>query len=707
MPLTPLTFKPGINNESTSYASEGGWFDCDLVRFHLGLPEKFGGWEKYSSSTYLGTARRLHNWSALDGSDFMGVGTNIKYYIEEGGGFNDITPIRVTTSAGDITFSATNNSSTITVTDTNHGAVTNDFVTFSGAVSLGGNITAAFLNQEYQLTVIDANTYTITATNNQSGVVVTANSSDTGNGGSSVVGAYQINTGLNNTVGGTGWGAGSFGGTTSGALTNNLNGAINNSVTTITLSSGTGFPTSGTVLINSELIDYTGVSTNDLTGCTRGVRGTTAAAHSDGDTVRLAIGNTDPADDFTGWGIAAAGGVSSTTELRLWSHDNFGEDLLINPIDGAIYYWDKSNGFSNRAVDITSLSGSNNAPTIAKQILVSDIDRHIIAFGCNPQGSSTQDNLLIRFSSQESPTDWETRADNTAGDLRLGSGSTFIQALETKREILVWTDKSLHSMRFIGAPFTFGLQQLASNVTIMSPKAATATEDFVFWMGNDNFYVYAGQTSQMPCTVRDKVFLDFNFSEKDKVVAGVNSQWGEGIWFYPSASTTANDRYVVYNYLEKVWYYGGMSRTAWIDRGVRQYPIAASGGYLYNHEKGTDDDGSAMTCFIESGNMDIGEGDQFVLTRRILPDLKFAGSTASNPTVDFTVKTRNYPGANTAQTGTGTITRTATNPVEQWTNEIDLRLRGRSFVFRVDSNTVGVRWELGKPRIDIRPDGRR
>ena len=707
MPLTPLTFKPGINNESTSYASEGGWFDCDLVRFHLGLPEKFGGWEKYSSSTYLGTARRLHNWSALDGSDFMGVGTNIKYYIEEGGGFNDITPIRVTTSAGDITFSATNNSSTITVTDTNHGAVTNDFVTFSGAVSLGGNITAAFLNQEYQLTVIDANTYTITATNNQSGVVVTANSSDTGNGGSSVVGAYQINTGLNNTVGGTGWGAGSFGGTTSGALTNNLNGAINNSVTTITLSSGTGFPTSGTVLINSELIDYTGVSTNDLTGCTRGVRGTTAAAHSDGDTVRLAIGNTDPADDFTGWGIAAAGGVSSTTELRLWSHDNFGEDLLINPIDGAIYYWDKSNGFSNRAVYITSLSGSNNAPTIAKQILVSDIDRHIIAFGCNPQGSSTQDNLLIRFSSQESPTDWETRADNTAGDLRLGSGSTFIQALETKREILVWTDKSLHSMRFIGAPFTFGLQQLASNVTIMSPKAATATADFVFWMGNDNFYVYAGQTSQMPCTVRDKVFLDFNFSEKDKVVAGINSQWGEVIWFYPSASSTENDRYVVYNYLEKVWYYGGLSRSAWIDRGVRQFPIAAEGGYLYNHEKGTDDDGSAMTCFIESGNMDIGEGDQFVLTRRILPDLKFAGSTASNPTVDFTIKTRNYPGANTAQTDTGAVTRSATTPVEQWTNEIDVRLRGRSFVFRVDSNTVGVRWELGKPRIDIRPDGRR
>ena len=613
MPLTPLTFKPGINNESTSYANEGGWFDCDLVRFHLGLPEKFGGWEKASSSTYLGSARRLHNWVALDGSDFMGVGTHLKYYIEEGGAFNDITPIRVTTAAGDVTFSASNGSTTLTVTDASHGAVQNDFVTFSGAASLGGLVTATILNAEHQIvSVTDANTYTITLS-------VTANSSDSGNGGSSVVGAYQINVGLDTTVGGTGWGAGTWG------------------------------------------------------------RGT--------------------------WGSAA--GVTTSTELRLWSHDNFGEDLLINPIDGAIYYWDKTSSLSARAVNITSLAGTNNAPIVAKQILVSDIDRHIIAFGCNAQGSSTQDNLLIRFSSQESPTDWEARADNTAGDLRLGSGSTFIQALETKREILVWTDKSLHSMRFIGAPFTFGLQQLASNITIMAPKAAIATEEVVFWMGNDNFYVYGGQTQQMPCTVRDKVFLDFNFAQKDKVVAGVNSQWGEVIWFYPSASSTDNDRYVVYNYLEKVWYYGGMSRTAWIDRGVRQYPIAASGGYLYNHEKGTDDDGAAMTCFIESGNIDIGEGDQFVLTRRILPDLKFAGSTASNPTVDFTVKTRNYPGANTAQTGTGTITRTATSPVEQWTNEIDLRLRGRSFAFRVDSNTTGVKWELGKPRIDIRPDGRR
>lgn len=616
MPLTKLQFKPGINNESTAYSNEGGWYDCNLIRFHLGNPEKFGGWEKMSSSTYLGTARRLHNWVALDGSDFMGVGTHLKYYIEEGGAFNDVTPIRTThsTTASDNCIDTTNGSTTVNINITTHGCFANDFVTISGATAVGG-VPASDLNKEHQVTnIVDGDNFEIV-------VATPATSTVSGGGGTSIDVACQINVGLDTTVGGPGWGAGTWGRST--------------------------------------------------------------------------------------WGSAAPNGVTTTNELRLWSHDNFGEDLLINPRDSGIFYWDKSNGITSRAVNITSLSGSNNAPTIAKQVLVSDIDRHIVAFGCNPQGSSTQDNLLIRFSSQESLTDWEARSDNTAGDLRLGSGSTFVQAIETKREILVWTDKSLHSLRFIGAPFTFGIQQLATNITIMGPEAAIATEDFVFWMGNDNFYVYAGQTTQLPCPVRDKVFLDFNFAEKDKVVCGVNSQWGEVIWFYPSASASENDSYVVYNYLEKIWYFGSMSRTAWQDRGVRQYPIAASGGYLYNHEKGNDDDGSAMNSFIESADMDIGDGDQFVLTRRIIPDLKFSGSTGSQPTVDFTIKTKNYPGANVAHTGTGVVTRTATTPIEQWTNEVDVRLRGRSFAFRVESNTTGVKWELGAPRVDIRPDGRR
>ena len=617
MPLAKLQFRPGINRESTSYANEGGWFDCDKVRFHQGYPEKFGGWEKYSSSTYLGTARALHNWISLDGSNYMGVGTELKYYVEEGGGYNDITPIRSTTSAGDVTFSATDGSTTITVSDTSHGAGENDFVTFSGAVTLGGVITADVLNQEYQIvSIVDADTYTITS-------AVAANASDSGNGGASVVGEYQINVGLNTQVGGTGWGAGTW---------------------------------------------------------SRGA-----------------------------WGSAAT--VGTTTELRLWSHDNFGEDLLMCPRDSSIYYWDKSSTLSARAVEIGTLSGASNTPTVAKQILVSDTDRHVIAFGCNPLGSSDQDNLLIRFSDQESLTDWTPTATNTAGDLRLGSGSEFIQAVETKREVLVWTDKTLHSMRYVGPPFTFGITQLASSITIVSPKAAVAAEDFVFWMGIDNFYVYDGRTSNLPCTVRDYVFEDFNSAQAEKVFGGINTQWGEVIWFYPSSTSDENDRYVVFNYLEKVWYYGNLSRTAWRDRGLRPFPMAAgaSGGssYLYNHEIGADDDGSAMEAYIESSQIDIGDGEKFLLINRLIPDLTFTGSTNGTPVANFTLETREYPGAAYDTITSGAVTRSATSPVEQFTNQLDMRLRGRSFAIKVDSDALGTRWRLGAPRVGLREDGRR
>ena len=629
MPLTKLQFRPGINRETTSYSNEGGWFDCDKIRFNFGLPQKLGGWEKYSSNTYLGTARRLHNWIALDSSNYLGVGTHLKYYIEEGGLYNDITPIRSTTSAGDVTFSATNGSTTITVTDTSHGAQENDFVTFSGAVSLGGVITATVLNQEYQVvSVPTANTFTITSS-------VAANSSDTGNGGSSVVGTYQINVGLDTQVGGTGWGAGGWG--------------------------------------------------------------------SDG------------------WGSASSVGTSS--ELRTWSHDNFGEDLIINPVDGAIYYWDRTNNLNSRAVLLNTLSGTKTSiPTVAKQIMVSDIDRHVIAFGCDglnasstaDDGNGTQDPLLIRFSDQENPLVWYPTATNTAGDLRMGSGSKFVQAVETKREILVYTDTSLHSLRFIGPPFTFGIQQLASNITIASSQSAVAVEDAVFWMGNDNFYLYSGQTQPIPCTVRDKVFLDFDYEQEQKVVAGVNSQWGEVFWFYPSLTNSVgnggsgeNDKYVVYNYLEKVWYFGSLSRTAWIDRGLRTYPLAASSNYLFNHEFGEDDDGSGMTSFIESSQIDIADGEQFSFIKRVIPDFTFEGSSASSPSVSFTLKARNAPGGNYLQTQSKDTTRTATTPVEQFTNVLNVRLRGRSFAVRVDSTAVGVRWKIGSPRVDVRQDGKR
>jgi len=625
MPLTKLQFRPGVNREVTSYSNEGGWRDCDKVRFRFGYPEKIGGWEKYASSTYLGSARALHNWIALDGSNYLGIGTHLKYYIEEGQSLNDITPIRLTTGAGDCTFAATNGSAVITVTDSSHGAVENDFVTFSSAASLGGNITAAVLNTEHQITqVVNANSYKIT-------VSATANSSDTGNGGSNTVGVYQINVGLDTTVGGTGWGAGTWG--------------------------------------------------------------------------------------RDGWGDAASGGLTTTTQIRLWSHDNFGEDLLINPRDSNIYYWDRSNNLSTRAVELSTLSGTKTSvPQIAKQVLVSDQDRHVIAFGCDAlnasntanQGNGTQDPLLIRFSDQENPLIWYPAATNTAGDLRLGSGSTFVQAVETKREILVWTDTALSSMRFIGPPFTFGIQQLASNITIAGPNAAVGTEDVVYWMGIDNFYIYAGQTQQLPCSVKDKVFLDFNQSQRDKVVAGVNSEFSEVVWYYPSASSSENDRYVIYNYAEKVWYFGNLARTAWLDRGVRSFPLAAGNQYLYNHELGYDDDGSAMNSFIESSPMDIGDGDKFTYINRVIPDITFNGSTnLSSPQATFTVKSRNFPGAGFDNTAAGDTIRTATSPVETFTNQLFLRSRGRSFALRVESSALGARWKLGSPRIDIRQDGKR
>jgi len=711
MPLTKLQFKPGIVSDITSYSNEGGFIDGDKVRFRLGYPEKIGGWAKYTTSTYEGTARRLHNWVALDGSDFLGVGTNLKYYIEEGQTFNDITPIRNTTSAGDVTFSASSGSATITVTDPAHGANENDFVTFSGAASLGGNITATILNIEYQIVaIISSNSYTVTAS-------VAANGSDTGNGGSSVIGAYQLNTGLDVTVGGTGWGAGQWSGTTSSALSTQLNEALDASETAIDVDDETGMNTANDViLVDNELMLVSATTDDNTMTVTRGHSGTTAATHADNTLVRLAVGNTLSTSDFVGWGSAASITVPGA-QIRLWSHDNFGEDLIINPRDGAIYYWDRTNGFGTRAALLNTRTGTKTSvPQVAKQVLVSDQDRHVVAFGCDgfggnstaEDGDGIQDPLLIRFSSQENPIDWFPTATNTAGDLRLGGGSTFVQAVETKQQILIFTNKSLHSMKFIGPPFTFGLQELSKNITIMSPSSAIAIEDSVFWMGVDTFYVYgSGQTIQLPCTVKDKVFLDFNFEERDKVHVGVNSEFSELLWFYPTKASTEVDAYVAYNYSEKIWYYGTMARQAWMDRGIRTLPIATGGQYLYNHEVGYDDDGSAMTSFIESAPVDVGDGDKFVFLKRVIPDITFDGSTATNPDVAFTMKTKNFPGSNFSETTQNTTQRSATSPVEQFTEKLDYRLRGRSFSLRIDSTSLGTKYKLGSPRVDVRADGRR
>ena len=762
MPMTALKFKPGIVSDITSYSNEGGFVDGDKVRFRFGFPEKFGGWEKYSSNQYLGSARRLHNWVALDGSDFMGIGTHLKYYIEEGQTFNDITPER-STVATNVTFttntvsdSSDSTFQTVLVNVTAHGANLNDFVTISNADASVGGIAASVLNAEHQIIeLVSSNQFRIN-------VGTTASSATTGAAKSSgsVTLKFQLNVGLDNTVGGTGWGAGQWSGTTSGALATTINeGAeYSNSDTTLTVTSGTGISTGDVILIEKELLFVSGVSTNNLT-VVRGHSGlhanstpftgdasstqdsnsfSVASAHADGTLVRLAVGNElvdgKNLKDFVGWGSRAEV-TTPGAQIRLWSHDNFGEDLIINPRDGGLFYWDATDDVTTRAKELSATStfssGQTSVPTIAKQVLVSDQDRHVIVFGCDglgqrptasnatqdatKQGDGVQDPLLIRFSSQENPVDFFPTATNTAGDLRLGGGSTFVQAVETKQQILVFTNKTLHAMKFIGPPFTFGLQELSKNITIMSPFSAVAVEDAVFWMGVDTFYVYSGgQTVQLPCTVKDKVFLDFNFAERDKVHVGVNSEFSEILWFYPSSSANDNtntqiDKYVAYNYLDKVWYYGTLARDAWIDRGIRTLPQATGNQYLYNHEVGFDDDGNAMTSFVESSPIDIGEGDKFVSLRQVIPDITFNGSTSTNPSVSFTVKTRNNPGAapRNDQSASKTATRESPSTVEQFTEKLDYRLRGRSFALKVESTTLGTKYKLGTPRIDIRQDGRR
>ena len=753
MPMKAIKFKPGVVSDITSYSNEGGFVDGDKVRFRFGFPEKFGGWEKYSSNTYLGSARRLHNWVALDGSDFMGLGTHLKYYIEEGQAFNDITPLRgdpVTTGVTFTTNTTSGTESEVIVNSDVHGANLNDFVTISNAETTAG-ISGDTMNAEHQIIeIINSNSFKIDVGSNATAAVTNNAFKSSG----SVTLNFQINVGLDNTVGGTGWGAGQWNGTTDGAVNTTLDGAINNSTTTVAVVSSN--PThqivvNDIILIDDELMLVTNVATNNLTvvrayagsgastnvntaGHGGGNAVTDAVAHSNGVAVFL-VGNSADGiagnalvdgknlNDFIGWGNAASVTIPGA-QIRLWSHDNFGEDLIINARDGGIFYWDKTNGLGNRArelSDTSTFSGETSVPQVAKQVLVSDQDRHVICFGCDglgatpttDRGDGVQDPLLIRFSSQENPVDFFPTATNTAGDLRLGGGSTFVQAVETKQQILVFTNKTLHAMKFIGPPFTFGLQELSKNITIMSPFSAIAVEDAVFWMGVDTFYAYSGgQTVQLPCTVKDKIFLDFNLEERDKVHVGLNSEFGEVLWFYPSKSGNSNtnreiDKYVAYNYIEKVWYYGTLARDAWLDRGIRGLPQATGAQLLYNHETGFDDDGSPMTSFIESSAIDIGDGDKFVFLKQIIPDISFIGSTSVNPDIAFTMKARNNPGANFHESTSNTTTRTATSPVEQFTEKLNYRLRGRSFALRIDSTSLGTKYKLGTPRIDIREDGRR
>lgn len=620
MPLTKLIFRPGINRETTAYANEGGWWDCNLVRFRAGKPETIGGWTRYTKQPMLGTGRSLMAWTALDGTVLTGMGTNLKYYVIRGGSLNDITPLRETTTAGAVTFDATTGSPVIVVTDTLHGAMVGDFVTYSGAVGLGGNVTAAILNAEHQITrIIDGNNYEITLN-------VSATSSDTGNGGASVVGAYQINVGLDTSVFGTGWGTGAWG------------------------------------------------------------RGT--------------------------WGSGTTTTVSGA-QLRIWSQDNFGEDLIMSVQDGGLYYWDRSLGLASRAVPLSSLPGAAAVPTVAKTVIVSERDRHVIAFGCDPESNpGVQDPLTIRFSDQENAAEWRALDTTTAGEIRIGTGSEIIGAIQTKQQIIIFTDVSAHVMQYIGPPFTFGVQEVSSSVSVIGSNAMVAVGDAVFWMGKNEFYVYDGAVSQIPCDVKEYVFDRMNKQQQLKVFAGHCSSFSEVWWLYPSTESSENDSYVVYNYEQRVWYYGTMARTAWLDRNVMSYPIAVSpDGYVYYQENGLDD-GSvnppvALTPYIESSVIDMGDGDQFMFATRIIPDITFRNSTATSPAVTFTVKARNFPGGAYFGSDSDPVTKTASLPVEQFTNELYIRVRGRSMSLRVESDRTGTAWRIGDPRIDMRTDGRK
>ena len=620
MALIKLQFRPGINRETTAYANEGGWYDCDLVRFRNGKPESIGGWTPFSGSSFLGTTRSLMPWTALDGTTYMGMGTNLKYYVVRGVSFYDITPIRETATLGSNplqTLAA--GSGVLTVTDATHGCFVNDFVTISGATAVSG-ITAPQINKEHQITaILTTNTYTIDTGGSASAGAVSG-------GGAAVAVAYQINTGLDTSVYGTGWGAGPW---------------------------------------------------------SRG-----------------------------GWGSSATVTVPGA-QLRIWSQDNYGEDLLMAVHDGGVYYWDTSAGVASRAVALSSLAGANMTPTIVKQVIVSERDRHVIVFGCDAEATpGVQDPLVIRFSSQESLTDWETRADNTAGELRLGSGSEIIGAVQTKQQVVVFTDVSIHAMQYIGPPYTFGVQEISSGVSIMGPNAMVAVGDVVFWMGKGEFYVYSGSVAQIPCDVKEYVFNDINTNQTLKINAGHNGSFSEVWWFYPSSDSSENDSYVVYNYDQKIWYYGAMPRTAWVDRGTLGYPIAASpDNYLYYQENGLNDGSNnpptALSPYIESSVVDLGEGDQFMFATRVIPDLTFRNSTSASPTATFTIKARNFPGDNFISSDANAVTKTASIPVEQFTDQVFIRMRGRSMSIRIESSQTNTSWRLGDPRLDVRTDGKR
>lgn len=689
MPLQKIQFKPGVNRDQTNYTNEGGWYECDKVRFRSGYPQKIGGWLRYGLFSIAGICRQMFNWITTTNDNFLALGTSRKVYIEAGQILTDITPLAHTSTtlgAAPGPFTATSGSNVITVsyaTDLTYTPVTGNYVSFSGASSLGGTITATILNAEFIITSVDVatETYTIVAP-------VAANASDTSKGGATVTAKYQIDIGNDTSVLGYGWGAGSW---------------------------------------------------------SRGA-----------------------------WGSGSASPV--VLPQRDWFFYNFDNDLVMNIRNGPIYYWQASGGLTTRATPLVSTTidgiAAADVPTAAIQILVSQNDKHLLAFGCTPYGGGTLDPLLIRWATQNQPNVWTPLPTNSAGFLRVSRGSQIVCAIATRQEILVFTEGTLSSLQFLGTTDVFGIQELADNISVLGPRSVAVVNNTAYWLGHDKFYAYSGRVETLPCTLRNHVFQNLNYNQADQIICGTNEGWNEIWWFYPTADSNINNAYVVYNHLEKIWYYGTINRTAWLDSSLREYPQAATttyftasitgttmtvtditvgkisvgdvicgtgvavgtivaaletgiggvgtytlnisqnivstqmcaNGMLFNHEEGVNDDLLPMAAQITSSDFDLTEGEQFLLLKRIIPDISFTGSTANAPEVTMTIKPRNFPGSSYTNIDSGNVIETS---VDVYTEQVFLRARARQLGFKISSEDLDVQWQLGSPRIDARPDGRR
>lgn len=613
MPLQRLQFRSGVNRESTTYAAEGGWYECDKIRFRSGFPEKIGGWVRLSANTFLGVARTLWNWITLNSDNLLGIGTHLKYYVERGGQYHDITPLRRTVNVASNAFTTTLDSTTLVINDAGNGAAVGDFITISGVVGDVNGIPDTEINGEHQITETTPTTVSIE---------VTTPATSSGTTGTATL-EYQLNVGLDIYIAGGGWGAGGFGRSTWGS----------------------------------------GIDSSDGAG----------------------------------------------QQLRLWNHSNFGENLVFGPRGGGIYYWEFDIAFP-RGVELSTLPGSTDTPVVQNYLMVTD-NRFLVVFGTNAIGTATQDPLLVRWADQESLTDWTPAATNQAGEIRLARGSQIMTAAQTRQEILVWTDAALYSMQYVGGDIIWGFSTLADNISIASPNAATTVNNITYWMGTDKFYIYTGRVETLPCALRQHVFGDINLNQAFQIVSGSNEGFNEIWWHYCSKGSDVIDRYVIYNYLERVWYYGTLNRTAWLDSPMRQYPMAAANGTILYHEASVDDESTGVPApieaFVQSSDFDIGDGHNFGFVWRVIPDITFDGSTAANPSVNFTIRPRRNPGAKYGTDDTPAVTRTSTVPVEQYTQYAYVRMRGRQMALRVSSSTLGTTWQLGTPRIDVRQDGRK